>query len=164
MIRKLLNTTVTLAAATGMALAFAGSAEAGTAPSHGAALTPTTGCTSTSASPIVLDSFNFSPASVAPGGESAAILATTNCSNLSVSTSQTWLGQWLSASGTGIPSGCPVIDPLARSAVYAPGQERVDDTGYTVPSGCTANALKVTVRITSGGTTILTVSATLTIS
>jgi hypothetical protein len=163
MIRKLLNTTVTLAAATGMALAFAGCAEAAAAPSHGA-LTPAVGCTSTSAAPIELNSFAFVPAEVAPGGQSAAILVTTNCTNVSVSTTQTWLGQWLSASGTGIPSGCPVIDPLARSAVYSPGQERVDDTEYTVPSGCTANALKVTVRVASGGTTILTATATLLIS
>lgn len=163
MIRKLLNTTVTLAAATGMALAFAGSAEAGTAPSHGA-LSPAAGCSSASTLPIELNSFTFVPATAAPGGQSAAILVTTNCTNLSVATSQTWLGQWLSASGTGIPSGCPVIDPLARAADYSPGQERVDSTGYTVPSGCTANALKVTVRINSGSTTILTASATLSIS
>jgi hypothetical protein len=167
MIRKLLSTTVTVVAATGMALAFAGSAEAGTAPVHnGSAVRPAVACTGSSSSPIEVNGFAFTPSLVSPGGQSTADLITTNCTQVSVATEETWVAQWVGAAGGGFPSGCPVIDPLPpRTVDYGPGQELAENSTYMVPSGCEATGLKVTVRINSNaGVAITQATATLNIA
>ena len=155
--RRFLSTAAALAAGSAMALASAGAASA----SAGApAAAPATPCATSTV--IAIDSFAFSPTQVDPGQSSTANLVTTNCTASSQTTLQTWIGQYISASGTGLPSGCPVIDPLARSVTYSPYQEVLTSTSYLVLSGCKANALKVTVRITgANGVLINQGSATL---
>lgn len=138
----------------GLSLTTAGAASAAVASAH---VQPAAACTT--AGPIQVDGFAFTPAQVAPGQSSTADLITTNCSNATLATTQQWSGQWLSAAGTVPPPGCPIIDPLVRSVTYAPGQQVAENTTYTVPVGCQADELAVTVRITlSTGTT--TVSGT----
>jgi FtsP/CotA-like multicopper oxidase with cupredoxin domain len=119
-------------------------------------------CTSAAAT-LQVNSFGFVPSEVSPGDDSAAVLVASNCTELTLATSQTWSGVWVSAAGSGAPAACPAIDPLVQSVTYAAEQQRSTSTAYLVPAGCNANALKVTVTITSGGTQLATASAVLTI-
>ena len=143
MIRTFRNVALLLTAPAVMGLSFAASGPAAAAVAH-----PAVGCTSSASDPIKIDGFAFTPAAVPPGGSSTADLITTNCSNTSVTTTEEWLAQWLPLTGAGgVATGCPILDPLIRSAVYGPGQELAENTGYTVPAGCEAAELAVTVRI-----------------
>src|SRR5438046_623622 len=67
--------------------------------------------------------------------------------------------------GGGIPAGCPVIDPLAQPAQFAPrGRIRVH-LGFTVPAACTATSLQETARLSgAGGVVFAEQTATLGIS
>ncbi|HEV2638701.1 MAG TPA: hypothetical protein VGX23_26370 [Actinocrinis sp.] len=159
MIRTFLAAAATTVATTALVLAATGPAVAAAAPVRAAA---PAACVTTAA--ITVNSFSFNPAQVVPGQSSTANLYTTNCTGVTQATQETWTGQYLSASGAGLPSGCPVIDPLLRPVTYAPYQAVLTSTSYLVLSGCTANALKVTVRITgTGGVLINQASATLAI-
>jgi hypothetical protein len=160
MIRKFLTTTAVALAATGAILAGASGATAAAVPA-GAAPAP---AACTAATIIQVGSFAFHPSAVAPGASSAAVLTSTNCTAETQATTQTWFGQFLSATGTGIPAGCAAIDPYNRAITYGPNQSVTDSTSYLVLSTCTANALKVTVKITnSAGVQLAQASATLTI-
>jgi hypothetical protein len=64
--------------------------------------------------PIELDGFAFAPPEVTPGNFATADLITTNCTSGTLTTEEEWTGQWLPLTGTGLPAGCPVIDPLIR--------------------------------------------------
>jgi hypothetical protein len=144
MIRTLRTAALLLACPT--ALAFAAAAPAAAANVPGGHAAPRA-CTSVA--PIQVNGFAFAPARVAAGASSTADLITTNCAAVSLATDEEWTGQWISAAGTGIPAGCPVIDPLIRYVTYGPDQELAENTTYLVPSGCTAVELAVTVRISS---------------
>lgn len=135
----------TFAAASGavlaLTLAAAPAAEAASAP----AVVPAACATSF---PIVVDGFAFAPGTVAAGASSTADLITTNCSTTAVATTEMWTGQWLPLSAAGgVPAGCPIIDPLVRAVDYTGGAIVAENTVYTVPSGCSATQLQVTVRI-----------------
>lgn len=132
---------LTAPAALGLGLAASG-------PAAAAVVHPAAGCTGASADPIAINGFAFAPAQVAPGGSATADLITTNCAATSVASTEEWSGQWLPLATSGAaPAGCPVIDPLLRSVTYAPGQELAENTSYTVPVGCQAAELAVTVTI-----------------
>ena len=152
MIRKFLATTAVALAAAGTILAGASGAAAAAVP-VGTAQAP---AVCTAATVIQINSFVFQPSTVAPGASAAAVLAGTNCTAQTQATTQTWFGQFLSASGTGIPAGCAAIDPYNRAITYGPNQSVTDSTGYLVLSTCTANALKVTVKITNSSGVLLT--------
>ncbi|HEY3868213.1 MAG TPA: hypothetical protein VGM10_07670 [Actinocrinis sp.] len=158
MIRKLRTAALLLTgpAALGLSLAASGPAAAAGRPDVQA---PAVACVT--ATPIELNGFAFAPPEVTPGESSTADLITTNCTNTTLATTEIWTGQWLPAvSSGGLPAGCPVIDPLARSVTYAPGQELAENTTYLVPVGCQAAELAVTVRIsTSAGASVLTATA-----
>jgi hypothetical protein len=143
MLRRYFATAATVAVTSGMLLAAGPAASAATAAPGPVA--PPAACVTSAV--ITVDSFDFSPAQVAPGQSSTANLVTTNCTGVAQQTEQTWVGQYVSTSTTGLPSGCPVIDPLARSVDYTPYQEVLTSGSYLALSGCTANELKVTVRI-----------------
>lgn len=113
---------------------------------------------------ITINSLVFDPAEVAPGGSSEAVLTATNCTGVEQKASETWTGRWLSATSTGLPSGCPVIDPLARQVDFGPDTQVSTSTGYTVPAGCTADTLRVTVTINVAGTQVDQASADLVIA
>jgi hypothetical protein len=99
---------------------------------------------------------------VAPGGSSTATLKAQNCTGQTISATATWIAQF-QGSGGGLPAGCPVIDPIARPATFAPHGTVTQSTGYLVPSGCTATSLHLTVRISAGGSVLATGTANLTI-
>lgn len=113
-----------------------------------AAVHPATGCSTAAAVPIGIDGFAFTPPQVLPGGTSTGDLITTNCTDSTLISTETWTGQWLPLSTTGAaPAGCPAIDPVTRSVTYAAGQELAENGTYTVPTGCQAAELAVTVDI-----------------
>jgi hypothetical protein len=88
----------------------------------------------------------FTPPSVAPGGASAANLTLQNCTPSPEAVTATWLGRFVGPSG-GIPTGCPVLDPLLQKAALGPYGDFHSAVTYTVPASCTATQLQVTVRV-----------------
>ena len=119
-----------------------------------AAIRPAT-CSGT----VQITSPAFQPPTVAPGQSSAATLAARNCRAQAVQATSYSIG-----STTGIPTGCPVIDPLPHAVTFAPYARVTMSTTYLVLQSCTDTALQVTVRIAgSGGITLVSRTATLTI-
>lgn len=159
MIRKLHPATALAAvsgAAVALSLAVVPDADAAAAPAAAPAVCATS-------FPIVLDGFAFTPGTVVPGGSATADLITTNCGTVPFATTEIWTGQWLPPSSSGaLPTGCPVIDPLERAVDYGAGEEVAENTTYSVPAGCHAAELQVTVRIYgSNGALGLTATAVL---
>ncbi|MBM9507600.1 hypothetical protein [Actinacidiphila acididurans] len=135
---------------TALTAAAAAGAAALLAPGVATADTPPTTCQGV----IRADGLAFTPPAVAPGQSSAATLSAVNCTGQTQTVSETWLGTWVSSSTGGLPSGCPVIDPLPRSVTFTPYQRVATTTTYLVFPGCTADALRLTVRIAQGGTVL----------
>lgn len=137
---------------------------AGGGPASADALPSPTPQPGTCSGTIGIDSFAFDPAVVLPGASSDATLTATNCTGMSQSVTETWTGRFTSATGTGVPAGCPVIDPLARPVTFAPHTQVATATSYLVPSGCAASGLTVTVTISQDGTQLAQGSADLVIA
>lgn len=151
----------TIGAAAALLTASASLALAAGTASAAASATPAVCSTS---SVIVIDGFVFNPATVARGQSSAATLAAHNCTGQTQVVSETWYGRYLSATGTGLPAGCPVIDPLERSVTFGPHAAVTSSTTYSTFAGCTASALQVTVSLTSSsGAALGSATATLAI-
>ena len=140
----------------------AGLVAAGATGASAATPTPTPApCTSTST--VQITSFVFVPPSVPAGGSSAATLSARNCTTQTVQANTTWFGRFLGPT-TGIPTGCPVIDPLPRGVTFPPRGSITLSTIYRTFPSCTATALQITVRITgTGGALLATATATLVI-
>jgi hypothetical protein len=136
------------------ALTAAGVQAAAAAPG---AATPPTGCTGV----VRIDALALDPAHVPAGGSATATLVATNCTGQTQNVSETWAASWVSAGTTGIPAGCPVIDPLSRQASFAPYARAAASTGYLVFAGCTADALRLTVTLSRSGVVIARAGATL---
>lgn len=148
MLRKLLTAAAALTVPASLLLA-GGAAAAGATP---AVSTGSTACSSTAV--IQITAFAFHPPHVSPGQSSSADLTALNCTGATQSTTETWYGQ-LIGPGTGIPPGCPAIDPFMRPVVFAPHTPVSTSTSYLVFSGCTATKLAVTVKITGTAGTLL---------
>jgi hypothetical protein len=101
---------------------------------------------SVSSDVIQIASFAFNPSAVVPGGSSTATLTAVNCTDESQQTNQTWSGRFVGSS-TGIPPGCPVIDPISLPVTFPPNGTVSSDVTYSVPSSCTASQLVVTADI-----------------
>jgi hypothetical protein len=104
----------------------------------------------------------FQPPAVAPGQTSQAILSAVNCTALSQQASAEWLGRFV-GSAPGIPTGCPVIDPLVQSMNFPPHGQLTRTVGYLVPGSCTATGLVVTAEILQNGKVVAQRSVELTI-
>ncbi len=127
----------------GLLTAATGLATAAVPRSGAAAAASATACSGT----VRITAFAFQPAEVAPGGSSPATLTAKNCTGTSRTVSETWYGRF-SAPTPGIPAGCPVLDPFLRPVVLAPHAKVATTTTYSVPTGCTATQLAVTVTVT----------------
>ena len=103
---------------------------------------------------IQISRLAFVPPAIAPGQSSTAELTARNCTGQTQRTTVTWLGRFLGPGG-GFPAGCPVIDPLAQPATFAPYGTVSGQVGYLVFAGCTATSLQATVRITGAGGAVL---------
>lgn len=95
----------------------------------------------------------FDPSSVAPGDASTANVTARNCTGTSQQTTATWFGRFIGA-GTGIPTGCPALDPLPQPTAFAPYGTIHASVGYLVPASCTAAQLQVTVQVQQNGTVL----------
>jgi hypothetical protein len=147
-LRKVLTAATVLIAPAALLAGLPGSAAAASAGSGGTVPPACTGV-------IQIQKFAFDPAAVAAGGSSTATLVARNCTAQTQDTTETWFGSFVDAAGT-LPPGCPVIDPLAKPADFAPNGEVTASVGYLVFSGCEATELQITVRITSSAGVLLT--------
>lgn len=95
---------------------------------------------------IEITNFAFNPPAVAPGQSSTATLTALNCTNKTQQTSEIWSGRFVGPS-TGIPPGCPAIDPLSLAVTFPPNGTVSSAVTYSVPPSCTATQLIVTVDI-----------------
>src|ERR1700675_4197982 len=73
----------------------------------------------TSSCVVAISALRFHPRHVAPGGSSVVRLTARNCSHQAQYLTLTWFGRFL-GSETGIPPGCPAIDPVAQPASFNP--------------------------------------------
>ncbi|MEN3361156.1 MAG: hypothetical protein V7637_5138 [Mycobacteriales bacterium] len=103
---------------------------------------------------VQITSFGFASPTAMPGQIATATLTAQNCTNQPQSTSTTWTGRFV-GTGTGIPAGCPAIDPLARPATFPANGTVTASGGYLIFAGCTATDLQVSVRITAADGTLL---------
>ncbi|MFC1432434.1 hypothetical protein ACEZDB_17430 [Streptacidiphilus sp. N1-3] len=111
---------------------------------------------------VRITAFAFHPSQVPPGQTSPAVLTVKNCTGVSQTVNETWLGRF-SGSSTGAPSACPVLDPFLRPVTIAAHGTNSTSTTYSSPSGCTPAQLAVTVTITSqSGTQLAQQTAVLT--
>lgn len=141
---KLVRTVFLVLIGGALAALPAGAANANVAPAD------TATCTGT----VQVASFTFSPASVQPGQSSTATLVLQNCTAVNQQVSLTWYGV-VSGSGTGIPQGCAIIDPLPPASATVPASGQYSrGFRYSEPASCTNATLTAVVNIGTGGTTI----------
>ncbi|WP_225846625.1 hypothetical protein [Streptomyces sp. HPF1205] len=138
-----------LAAAAAAALVAPGQASAATAPPTPAPAA----CASVGG--VAVGPLTLTPPEVRPGQFSTASLPLTDCGDTPQTVGVMSYGIWLSAASTGIPAGCPAIDPLVRQVVLAPHQTVSTATTYLVPASCTADVLRVTMQISGQDGTLL---------
>lgn len=155
MIRKLRAAAVPTVAAASLVLTGTGTALAASAPAAHPATTPSV-CVSTNK--VHINTFTFAPTSVSPGQQSVATLSTSNCTNAALTTTQRWGAQWVAADGSTIAPGCPTVAQVVRTVNYAPNGTDDWSVAYSVPIGCTAVNLTITVPISGPGGTLLVIA------
>ena len=124
-----------------------------------ASTTSAAACTGT----VQVTSFSFDPSRVSPGGRSTATLTVQNCTSTAVSVSATWFGRFTAPGVTGIPTGCPAIDPIVQQSNIAPNGTATQSMGFSTFAQCTASELDAVVNLSAGGTTVGSFTAPLTI-
>jgi hypothetical protein len=108
-------------------------------------------------------SYQFDPATVAPGQSSVVTVVAENCGTTPLSTLMTWTTQMSWPIG-GIPPGCPILDPVLRPVTIPAVGKVSQGVGYAIPANCLGTLLRVTVRIAlTDGTTLASRTAELTI-
>ncbi|WNI14099.1 hypothetical protein [Actinacidiphila sp. ITFR-21] len=115
----------------------------------------------TGAGTVGIDGLAFSPAEIPAGRSSTATLRLTNCSDQTQSVRETWSGRYFSAAATGVPAGCPVIDPLPVTEILAPHSHVATSGSSLTFPGCTADGLALTVSLTGSAAASDQATATL---
>lgn len=118
------------------------------------------------ANAIAVDQFSFSPTTVAPNQSSTLTLVLHNCTGQSVQGESSWFPKY-TWSGTGLPPGCPVQDPVQFSYSMAPGATSTAHLGLGDDiAGCLATGMQVTANVYENGVTaaVGTASANLVIT
>jgi hypothetical protein len=115
-------------------------------------------CTGTGTVQII--SLSFNPASIAPGQRSTATMVAQNCTAQAITATSTWAAR-LIGPGTGIPPGCPAIDPLAQATNFPAGGQVTVGLGYLTFASCTATALQLTVTVNGAAGPLASQTATL---
>jgi hypothetical protein len=149
----------TLAASVVLACAAAATSAGGAAFAAQAPAAAGTPCSTTQT--IQISSLIFQPPAVHPGQTSTATATAVNCTAQTQQASVQWWGHFVSATGTGIPPGCPAVDPLLLPLTLAPFGSATSSVGYYVPPSCTANAFIVTVEVLQNGKIVAQRNATL---
>ena len=114
----------------------------------------------TCTSGIAIDQFSFSPGTVSVGQTSTLTLVLRNCTSQTVQGSSDWIPQFTWA-GTGLPPGCPVMDPVSFSYSMPPGGTATATLGLGDPiASCQATGIQATVNVTVNGVTGTAATAT----
>jgi hypothetical protein len=109
---------------------------------------------------IAINQFSFNPASVPVGQTSTLTLVLQNCGSQAVQGSSIWQPTF-TWSGTGLPPGCPVMDPVSFSYSLQPGATTTQTLGLDDPiASCLATGIKATVNVTVSGVTGTAATAT----
>jgi len=133
----------------------------GLAPAAAGAVSTTATPAPVSACVVRIARLAFRPHTAMVGTTATLKLAARNCTKLPQSATVQFTASWVGPSA-GLPNGCPVIDPLAEPASFAPHGKFTAQVGYLVPAGCAATALDATVQITgASGTPLATGTARL---
>lgn len=149
----MLRSVCTTAAGVALLLAGGGSAWAAGAP----AAVPRDTCTGV----IQISGFMFHSPGVSPGSSAPAPLSATNCTAQSQTVTEEWTSSYSSASEPGVPDGCPAPVSQDQTQVFAALARLTSSTTYTIPVGCAADLLTVTVQLSQGGTALGSATATL---
>lgn len=113
------------------------------APSAARAATAASACSGT----IDIEQFAFNPPTVPAGQPSTLSLVAQNCTNQTLPGQIIWYGLY-TWPGTGIPPGCPAIDPAVIPITLGP-QASYTATGQDGSmAGCLATGLQETVQFT----------------
>ena len=115
-------------------------------------------CTGT----VQITSMTFNPPTVAAGQSSTVTVVAQNCTSQPIQAGVTFYARFLDAPG-GFPSGCVVYDPFVRPVTIPANGQVSTGVSYSTYAGCTAIALRASVTIAVGGTTLASQDATLNI-
>jgi hypothetical protein len=159
MLRRSLLTAAMVLVSAGLAAAPAGIAAASVPAASVPASQPAPRCSGV----IQITHLAFTPPAVTPGQIATANVVARNCTGTSQQASVFWLERF-TGPGSGIPPGCPAIDPLPpRPVTFAPHGQVQSASGTLVPPGCTATQLLATVEFLQGATVLTQRTAYLTI-
>jgi cellulase/cellobiase CelA1 len=150
----------TLVRAAGL-LAFAAVIGAGvTGTANAASGTAAADCTGTAQ----IVSLTLDPPTATQGQTSTATLVAQSCTGQSQPVHVQWYGIFQGSSGTGIPPGCPAIDPFLQYLTLPATGVLTTSFGFQVFTGCTATSLRVTGSLLITGSGTVEQSAVLTIT
>ena len=159
MLRRSLLAVAMVLGSAGLAAAPAGIAAASVPAASVPASQPAPRCSGV----IQITHLAFTPPAVTPGQIATAHAVARNCTGTSQQASVFWLERF-TGPGSGIPPGCPAIDPLPpRPVTFAPHGQVQSASGTLVPPGCTATQLQATVEFLQGATVLAQRTAYLTI-
>jgi hypothetical protein len=109
---------------------------------------------------VVIKQLSFSPASVPVGQVSTLTLVLQNCGSQAVAGSTIWIPKFTWA-GTGLPPGCPTLDPVDMTYSLAAGATTTQTLGFEDPlASCQATGLQATVNVSVNGVTGTAATAT----
>jgi Cellulose binding domain len=111
----------------------------------GTAAAATTGASATASCTGTIDitQISMTPASITPGQSATLNFTAVNCTAQTVTTNLVEYGRFLGpSSSTGVPQGCPVIDPIAPAVTFAPNGTYTGTIGYQTFAQCTATSLE----------------------
>ena len=100
---------------------------------------------------IAIRQFAFSPTTVAAGQDAMLTLVLQNCGTTAVTGSTVWASRFTYSTGTGIPPGCPVMDPLSLNYSIAAGATatQTSQLGDSFAT-CLATGITATVTVNVG--------------
>ena len=113
---------------------------------------------------VALNQFYFNPVTVNTGQYSTLSLVLQNCTSQAIQGQTSWSFQF-TGSGSGIPPGCPVLDPIDKNYTIAAGGTTTltEQLGDSI-QGCPATGLKANVGVLVNGQSTTGYAATATAS
>jgi hypothetical protein len=109
---------------------------------------------------IAVNQFSFSPTTVTLNQYSTLTLVLQNCTGQSVQGESSWFPKY-TWSGSGLPPGCPVQDPIQFSYSMAPGATATAHLGLgDNVASCLATGIQVTANVYENGVTAAVGTAT----
>ncbi|MFL6115299.1 MAG: cellulose binding domain-containing protein [Catenulispora sp.] len=94
-------------------------------------------------------SHTVSPTTVAPGGSAVETLTVLNCTDIALSSSVTFFGQWNVDGVPTAPAGCAAMDPVSVPLSFAPHGTVTTTFTLRIPATCTATSLTARAKVAS---------------